>query len=88
MKKLYFTLFFLIFFYSISFTQWQLLTTNTNTSFFTVKFFNSNTGLIGGQDTVGKIFRTTNSGLNWSLVYRTNYSEKFMCFFFVNENTG
>lgn len=69
-------------------SQWQQLTTNTNTSIFAVKFFNANTGLIAGQDTVGKIFRTTNGGVNWSLVYRTDYSESFRCIFFINESTG
>jgi photosystem II stability/assembly factor-like uncharacterized protein len=70
------------------FTQWQQLTTNTNTSFYAVKFFNQNTGIIAGQDTVGKIFRTVNGGINWTLVYRTGGNEMFECLFFVNDQTG
>ena len=69
-------------------SQWLQLTSNTNTSFYAVKFFNANTGLIAGQDTVGKVFRTTNGGVNWTLVYRTNYSEIFRCIFFIDDLTG
>ncbi|HMT11986.1 MAG TPA: YCF48-related protein, partial [Ignavibacteria bacterium] len=51
-------------------------------------FLNSNTGFF---TTDGKIFKTTNSGINWFSVYETNYLINYASIFsiqFVNDNTG
>ncbi len=88
MKNIYFAIVFLCCCGLSGYSQWLQLNTNTNTSFYTIKFFNANTGIVAGQDTVGKILRTTNGGLNWSIVYRTASTEKFTCNFFIDSQTG
>lgn len=88
MKNTYFTIILLSLINTNIFSQWIQISSGTNTSFYAVKFFNSNTGVIAGQDTVGKIFRTVNGGMNWTLVHRTEFNEMFECLYFVNDQTG
>jgi photosystem II stability/assembly factor-like uncharacterized protein len=54
-------------------------------SMYEVQFVNNNTGFIGGDE--GKLYKTTNAGLNWTLFDHNFYSE-FNSIFFFDAQTG
>jgi len=71
---------------STSFCQWQIVSKiDSVSSLSKIYFVNSNTGLTGGYP--GKIYRTTNSGGNWNLVYHQD-SAGIYDIEFINQNTG
>ena len=62
---------------------WQIRTGGISTATTRLFFLNFNTGWVAAQFT---LYRTTNSGMNWSAI--GNFSEQINVEFFLNENTG
>lgn len=58
-------LFCVLFCANITFAQWQHIATIGNYELRAVKFFNEHTGIVAGE---GGIWRSTNSGVNWTQV--------------------
>ncbi|CAN5232237.1 hypothetical protein BH09BAC5_BH09BAC5_16270 [soil metagenome] len=82
MKKI-FTLFVGAFFVFNVNAQWDTLTTNTNTNFYSIAFSSNLNGVAVGYDTdtlEGKIFRTTDGGQNWSVSHIGTSSKNSVCF--------
>lgn len=64
---------------------WNKLTIQGVNEFHSVKFFNSNTGLIATWDTV---YKTTNGGSSWSGIWMGTTNNYFHSFYFLDENNG
>lgn len=88
MKSIIFTVFFFISLESVLQTQWNKLNTGFNDYIFSVCFINSQTGFVGGQSGLGRIYKTTDSGLNWALSLQTLSDERFEALYFINSMTG
>ncbi len=67
---------------NITFAQWQHIATIGNYELRAVKFFNEHTGIVAGE---GGIWRTTNSGLNWTSVWNVAGINSIS---FLDANTG
>ncbi len=76
----------LISFTSISFSQsgWTVCYQNSGYYFYSVDFVNDNTGYV--LDVVGRVLKTTNSGVNWNEI--TNLQSDVIDIDFINEQTG
>lgn len=66
----------------VVYSQWQVISTINTTELTCVKFFDVNTGLTCG---IGGIWRTTNSGINWTKVLNTS---KLNSISFYNNDIG
>ena len=69
-----------------SYSQWTTYNTGANTQHFDVFFINQNTGWSGGD--YSKVFKTTNCGVDWNLVYSPSTSNIIYCIFFTDPLKG
>ncbi|MBL7127901.1 MAG: T9SS type A sorting domain-containing protein [Ignavibacteria bacterium] len=67
-------------------SQWQLVSIGNNENLYSIYFTSYNTGYIGGFQ--GRIFKTTNAGQNWQLLYNNQSLSGIIDVEFVNESTG
>lgn len=63
---------------------WTVRTNGINDQTQKIFFLNYNTGFVTGN--VGELWKTTNAGLNWNLIY--NFTTTIGAVFFLNEQTG
>jgi photosystem II stability/assembly factor-like uncharacterized protein len=82
MKKILYIFFTITFYYNISFSQWYQIATINTTQLNCIKFFNEFTGITGGD---GGIWRSSNSGINWTQVYS---GSRINALSFPDNNTG
>lgn len=75
-------LFCVLFCANITFAQWQHIATIGNYELRAVKFFNEHTGIVAGE---GGIWRSTNSGVNWTNVLS---GQNFNAISFPDNNIG
>ena len=68
--------------------SWNTQITGGTTGYYYLRFFDSNTGIVLAQTSslISQIYRTTNSGSNWNLIFSTN--DIFIHMNFINNDTG
>ncbi len=71
--------------FNLATQSWDILRTNYNETFFTVKFFNDNVGFITGTD--GLILKTQDGGLTWKKII-SNTKENLFSIDFADDKTG
>jgi photosystem II stability/assembly factor-like uncharacterized protein len=85
MKKLILVISFLLL-CGNSYSQWVTSYTTPANQHFEVFFSDQNTGWLGGDG--GKVFKTTNCGLNWNFIFQPSPADIVYCMYFIDNNKG